>query len=106
MYLKAVYMTEKKDFACLHPETNNILQILIKRAEYLHKYVLVVGSALALQLCHRKSEDLDFFTFSDNYSKKEILNSLKYFNERYQYPRVNPGTSPLSRPIPRQAAGY
>jgi len=46
----------------------------------LEKYVLVGGSALALHYYHRKNEGLDFFTFSDNFSKIEIYDYLKQFN--------------------------
>ena len=54
--------------------------MLIKKAPFLYKYTLVGGSALALHLCHRKSEDLDFFTYSNNYDRKEVFNLLKIFN--------------------------
>ena len=72
-------MIEKKNFECLLPETVSVLNIFIKQAPFLSNYLLVGGSALALHLCHRKSEDLDFFTFSDSYNKQEIINFLKNF---------------------------
>ena len=72
-------MIGNKNFECLLPETANVLQLLIKKVPFLDKYVLVGGSALALHYCHRKSEDLDFFTYSDSYNKKEVLDSLKIF---------------------------
>lgn len=34
---------------------------------------MVGGSALSVRLCHRLSEDLDFFTSSNNFCKKRIL---------------------------------
>lgn len=72
-------MIGNKCFECLLPETANVLQVFIEKASFLSRYVLVGGSALAIHLCHRKSEDLDFFTFSDSYDKKEILDFLNHF---------------------------
>ncbi len=46
------------------------------------KYVLVGGSALTLHFCHRKSEDLDFFTYSDSFDKKEIYEYIKQFKSK------------------------
>ncbi|MCK5155776.1 MAG: nucleotidyl transferase AbiEii/AbiGii toxin family protein [Spirochaetales bacterium] len=74
-------MIEKKSFGCLRPETAGVLQVFIEHAPFLSKYVLVGGSALALHVCHRKSEDLDFFTFSDSYDKKEIIDFLYNFSK-------------------------
>jgi hypothetical protein len=45
---------------CLLNNTIKVLNKLIK-FDIMKKFVLVGGSALALYLCHRKSEDLDFF---------------------------------------------
>ena len=73
-------MIGRKNFECLLPETAGVLQVFINNAPFLSNYVLVGGSALALHLCHRKSENLDFFTFSDSYDKKEILDFLSNFN--------------------------
>ena len=72
-------MIEKKNFECLLPETGKVLQLFIEQAPFLTNYVLVVGSALALHLCHRKSEDLYFFTYSDSYDMQEIINFLSNF---------------------------
>ena len=33
---------------------------------------MVGGSALSIYFCHRKSEDLDFFTYSDDFNQEEI----------------------------------
>ena len=73
-------MKEKENFEYLLPETVKILQIFIEKASFLSNYVLVGGSALALYLGHRKSEDLDFFTFSDSFNKEIIINFLNNFN--------------------------
>jgi predicted nucleotidyltransferase component of viral defense system len=45
------------------------------------KFVLVGGSALALYLCHRKSEDLDFFSY-ENVDLKEVIRFLRNFNNK------------------------
>ena len=55
-------MQEAKDLNYLLPNTQNVLKSLITDA-YLSHFVLVGGSALALHIKHRKSEDLDFFTY-------------------------------------------
>ena len=44
--------------------------------------MLVGGSALTLHLCHRKSEDLDFFTYDDSFNKQEIFEYLKQFENK------------------------
>ena len=46
----------------LHLSVVSISKIY-KNCPFLNKYVLVGGSALSLHMCHRKSEDLDFFTY-------------------------------------------
>jgi predicted nucleotidyltransferase component of viral defense system len=55
---------------------------IVQKCDFLNKYVLVGGSALALHLCHRKSEDLDFFTYEDNFDKKEIYDFIKHFSQK------------------------
>ena len=52
---------------------------LIDNCDFLGKYVLAGGSALTLHLCHRKSEDLDFFTYAEDFDKKEIFDYLGRF---------------------------
>ena len=51
-----------KNLDCLLDDTQDLLRTLIDTAPFLKNYVLVGDSALALHLCHRKSEDLGFFT--------------------------------------------
>lgn len=75
-------MSELKNLDCLLVETQKLLLTLIDSAPFLEKYVLVGGSALALYLCHRKSEDLDFFTYSDSFNKDEIIDYLKKFDNK------------------------
>lgn len=72
---------EPKNFDCLRDETRELLQELRESSPFLSQYVLVGGSALALYLCHRKSEDLDFFTFDDAYQRKEILEYCRRFEK-------------------------
>jgi len=55
---------------------------MVEDCPFLSSYVLVGDSALALHLCHRKSEDLDSFTYEDSFDKKEIFDFLKHFNQK------------------------
>ncbi len=72
-------MRDLKNLNFLLPNTQEVLKKLIKE-NYLSNFVLVGGSALALHIKHRKSEDLDFFTYEDdafNVQKiKELVNEL------------------------------
>ena len=70
---------EAKNFDCLLDKTRGVLNELVDTAPFLSQYSLVGGSALALYLCHRKSEALDFFTFSDSFDRREILNYVTRF---------------------------
>ena len=47
--------------------------------------MLVGGSALSTRLCHRFSEDLDFFTYADNFDKRDIL---EFFQDK-NYELIN-----------------
>jgi predicted nucleotidyltransferase component of viral defense system len=69
-------MKDMKNLECLLPDTQSLLLELIDSCNFLHKYVLCGGSALALYMCHRKSEDLDFFTYNGNFDKTEIIDYL------------------------------
>ena len=40
-------------------------------------------------MCHRKSEDLDFFTYEDSYDIREILEFIKIFTEKEIINRTN-----------------
>jgi len=75
-------MQDLKNLKCLLPKTEALLLRLIEECSFLEKYVLVGGSALALHLCHRKSEDLDFFTYDDNFDKKEIFDYIQNFENK------------------------
>ncbi len=64
-------------YECLQHKTRALLDELTGTAPFLKSYSLVGGSALALYLCHRKSEDLDFFTYADTFDKRQILDYCK-----------------------------
>ena len=75
-------MVEQKNLNYLLVDTKNLLLTLVDSAVFLRNYVLVGGSALALYLGHRKSEDLGFFTYGDSFDKEEILAYLKDFENK------------------------
>ena len=74
-------MQDLKNLNYLLPKTQNVLKHITQN-EYLSNFVLVGGSALALHIKHRKSEDLDFFTYDRNkFDIKKIEALLKDFRE-------------------------
>ncbi len=75
-------MHDLKNLKCLLPNTKALLLKMIDECDFLDKYVLVGGSALTLHLCHRKSEDLDFFTYADSFDKQEIFQYIKEFENK------------------------
>ena len=75
-------MQDLKNLNCLLPKTKEVLLQIVESCNFLDKYVLVGGSALTLHLCHRKSEDLDFFTYEDKLDFKEILEYMKRFEKK------------------------
>ena len=75
-------MHDLKNLKCLLPNTEALLLKMIDGCDFLDKYVLVGGSALTLYLCHRKSEDLDFFTYEDSFDKREIFKYIKQFENK------------------------
>ena len=72
-------MKDLKNLNCLLPKTKSLLLEMIENCNFLEKYVLVGGSALTLHICHRKSEDLDFFTYDNSFNKKKIFDYIKQF---------------------------
>ncbi len=74
-------MNDSLNLDYLLVKTKAVLLELINTAPFLQSYVLVGGSALALHLRHRHSEDLDFFTYADNFQKQDILRYLKHFKQ-------------------------
>lgn len=75
-------MHDLKNLNCLLPDTKSVLLEMIETCSFLDNYVLVGGSALTLHLCHRKSEDLDFFTYGDSFNKEEIFEYIKRFKNK------------------------
>ena len=75
-------MNDLKNLKCLLPDTQALLVKMVEECTFLDKYVLVGGSALSMHLCHRKSEDLDFFTYEDSFDKQEIFNYVKTFQNK------------------------
>lgn len=73
-------MQEPNGLECLLPDTRALLLELISSCEFLDSYVLVGDSALSMHLCHRKSEDLDFFTYDDDFDKKKIFEYIRRFD--------------------------
>ncbi len=71
---------EAQNFDCLLDNTRDLLTELTETAPFLDHYSLVGGSALSLYLCHRKSEDLDFFTYGDTFDRRAILEYVQRFN--------------------------
>lgn len=71
-------MSEIKNCDYLLDNTRTVLQKLVKTAPFLKNFVFVGGSATALHLRHRLSEDLDFFTWDSNlFSIKQIQAYLR-----------------------------
>lgn len=75
----------------LHLETVNseTLELIIKLQSdpLLKDFLLVGGTALALQIGHRKSVDIDFFTRKE-FDNREILEHMEHhyrFEEQYRY---------------------
>jgi len=75
-------MQDLKNLNCLLPNTKSVLLEMIESCDFLDNYVLVGGSALTLHICHRKSEDLDFFTYDDSFDKKKIFKYIKQFDKK------------------------
>jgi len=74
-------MQDLKNLNYLLPKTQDVLKHTTQN-DYLSNFVLVGGSALALHIKHRKSEDLDFFTYDRNkFDIKKIETLLKDFRE-------------------------
>ena len=63
------------NFKALLPKTFKVLNVLAK-LPFLQEYTFVGGSALALYLNHRKSEDIDLFTWHDSLNKQAIFETI------------------------------
>ncbi|MFY0666002.1 MAG: nucleotidyl transferase AbiEii/AbiGii toxin family protein [Natronospirillum sp.] len=76
-------MIEIKNSDFLLPDTRNVLFQLIDTVPFLGEYVFVGGSALALHLAHRKSEDLDFFTWKEGvFNARDIQKNLSVWKSK------------------------
>jgi len=76
-------MQDLKNLNCLLPKTKEVLLQIVESCNFLDNYVFVGGSALALHICHRKSEDLDFFTYREGvFDKQEIRKYIGRFDSR------------------------
>ncbi len=75
-------MHDLKNLKCLLPNTEKLLLKMINDCSFLEKYVLAGGSALSMHLCHRKSEDLDFFTYENSFDKQEIFRYIQTFKNK------------------------
>src|SRR6056297_1130658 len=80
--LRKQKMDNLKNLECVLPKTKTVLLKLVESCEFLENYVLVGGSALTMHLCHRRSEDLVFFTYGDSFSKKAIFDVMQYFQQK------------------------
>ena len=66
----------------LLPDTRDVFNKLSAgKLDFLDNFVLVGGSALAIRLGHRQSEDLDFFTHKDWFGKNNILSLSDLFKD-------------------------
>jgi predicted nucleotidyltransferase component of viral defense system len=65
-----------KELKSLLPKTREVLTGLSK-LPFMQSFVWVGGSALAVYLDHRLSEDLDFFTNSKELDKRVIMNNIR-----------------------------
>jgi len=75
-------MLEPTNFDYLQDSARSVLTHLTSTAPFLSNYTLVGGSALALYLRHRKSEDLDFFSYTDNFNRQELFDYIKEFEQK------------------------
>jgi predicted nucleotidyltransferase component of viral defense system len=75
-------MQDLKNLNYLLPKTQEVLKTLVKD-KYLSNFVLVGGSALAMHFKHRKSEDLDFFTYQkDTFDLKKIKKIINNYQAK------------------------
>ena len=74
-------------YQTVEPATLELLKSLMSK-EYLAPFNLVGGTALALQIGHRMSVDLDFFTPNIEFDDTELLDNLSVdypdFTVRYR----------------------
>lgn len=71
------------DLSFMPPNTKNVFEILAQQ-NFISKYTLVGGTALSVQLKHRKSEDLDFIYDGKEIDKKNIKRSINSIFSKYR----------------------
>ncbi len=75
---------ESTSLKSLLPNTEQVL-IKISHAPLLKNFTFVGGSALAVYLNHRKSEDIDLFTWQATLNIEEIQSMLtEFFGQKYK----------------------
>lgn len=70
--------------------TAKVMQILAKE-KFMKKFSLVGGTALALQLGHRQSEDLDFIIDGEKISSQTIKRNIAHLFSNYKILREETG---------------
>lgn len=78
-----------KDLSSLQDNTKEVL-LKLSDLELVKDYVFVGGSALSLYLNHRKSEDIDLFTWNENINRELIINTIKeVFGENFKIENIS-----------------
>lgn len=78
-----------RDLSSLQDNTKEVL-LKLSDLELVKDYVFVGGSALSLYLKHRKSEDIDLFTWNDNIDRELIINTIKeIFGENFKIESIS-----------------
>jgi predicted nucleotidyltransferase component of viral defense system len=76
-------------YNALLPKTANVLKKMSEQS-FLSAFTFVGGSALALYLKHRQSEDLDFFTWEDRLDKATIQHVI--YSQFIDFKLINDAT--------------
>lgn len=78
-----------------------LFQVLLdlSRLPALANFTLVGGTALALQLGHRKSDDLDFFT-DRSFDIREVKNAILEYNPKVEFVAETPQGFSFTLPLP------
>lgn len=71
------------DLSFMPIKTKNVFEILVQQ-KFINDYTLVGGTALSVQLKHRKSEDLDFIYDGKEIDKKNIKRSINSIFSNYR----------------------
>lgn len=59
------------------PENTKQVFLELSKTEIVKKYTFVGGSALSIYLNHRKSEDIDLFTWNEKIEVEQIIETIK-----------------------------